>query len=575
MDPARFFLHPKADGQRHYEILRASFLERLSAPVVAARFNTSADNVNVLRHRFLAGKLTFSFRPSDDPDARRGTPPELRARIIQMRREHPISAGEIAEILDEDDIEIGVRTVERILREAGLPKLPRRTRLLIGQTRAHTSVPDTSHRLDIDAIEGISVSSDVAGIFLFLPFLEQLGLTARIPRLGLPGSKPIPALQYFLSFLALKLAGTERLSHTDDHNFDAGLGLFAGLNVLPKCTAMSTYAYSLDRPTVDGLQAAVASAANKLGLYSSDTINLDFHAVPHWGEQSVLDKNWVGTRGKGIKSALTVFAQDCTSKLIVYTQADIRRSEAEDQVHEFVDFWKKIAKSVSSTLVFDSRFTNYPQLAKLNERGVRFITLRRRGATLIRNAEALPASAWKRVTIDHPKRKYQRPLVHESHVRLTGYPKPIRQIIMRDNGHEKPTFLITNDNESPIESLISRYARRWNVENGIAEAVKFFNLNALSSPILVKVYFDVVMTMIADTLYYLLARRLRGFEECNAPKVFRHFIRGKGQISVGKSEIVVHFPKRAHNPVLRSIDWKQLPDRVSWLGNRRLRFDWE
>jgi hypothetical protein len=36
----------------------------------------------------------------------------------------------------------------------------------------------------------------------------------------------------------------------------------------------------------------------------------------------------------------------------------------------------------------------------------------------------------------------------------------------------------------------------------------------------------------------------------------------------------VRFPRRAHNPVLRAIDWTNLPDRVSWLGNRRLRFEW-
>jgi hypothetical protein len=39
--------------------------------------------------------------------------------------------------------------------------------------------------------------------------------------------------------------------------------------------------------------------------------------------------------------------------------------------------------------------------------------------------------------------------------------------------------------------MVGNYARRWRVENGIAEAVKFFHLNALSSPILVKVHFDV------------------------------------------------------------------------------------
>jgi len=38
--------------------------------------------------------------------------------------------------------------------------------------------------------------------------------------------------------------------------------------------------------------------------------------------------------------------------------------------------------------------------------------------------------------------------------------------------------------------------------------VKFFHLNALSSPILIKVHLDVVMTMIADTLYSRLVPRL-------------------------------------------------------------------
>ena len=506
---------------------------------------------------------------------RRGTPAGVRSRIVELRQLRELSAGQIAEILEDEGTELSVRTVERILREAGFPRLPRRTRLLIGETRAHTTVPEVSQRLSVQAMDGMSVASEMAGLFAFVPFIELVGLPTLASRGGLPGSKPIPALQYFLSFLALKLAGTERLSHTNDHNFDAGLGLFAGLNVLPKCTAMSTYAYSLDGPVLDRLQRGVAKSGRRLGLYTSDTINLDFHAVPHWGDESVLDKNWVGARNKGIKSALTLFAQDCTSKLILYTQADIRRSEADDQVLEFVSFWRKIAKSVAPTLVFDSRFTSYAQLARLDQQQIRFITLRRRGPELIRNAEAQPHSAWVQVTIRHEKRRYPRPLVLESRISLRNCPRQWRQIIMRGTGHEKPTFLITNDIRSPVEVIIGRYARRWNVENTIAEAVKFFHLNALSSPILVKVHFDVVLTMIADTLYYLLAQRLRGFEECNAPQIFRHFIQGKGQVTATGDEILVRYPKRAHNPLLRAVPWNKLPERVSWLGNRRLRLEWQ
>jgi transposase len=574
MDPIDYFRHPHDQGQRQYEALRASFLERLSARAVGQRFEMTPGYVHVLKHRFRHGLLHFTFRPTDVPGARRGTPAKIRTRIVELRRLRELSAGQIAEILEDEGAELSVRTVERILREAGFPRLPRRTRLLIGETRAHTTVPLVSQRLSFQEMDGMSVASNLAGLFAFVPFIEMLGLPALAGHGGLPGSKPIPALQYFLSFLALKLAGTERLSHTNDHNFDAGLGLFAGLNVLPKCTAMSTYAYSLDGPVLDRLQRGVATSGRRLGLYTSDTINLDFHAVPHWGDESVLDKNWVGARNKGIKSALTLFAQDCNSKLILYTQADIRRSEADDQVLEFVTFWKKIAKSVTPTLVFDSRFTSYSQLARLEEQKIRFITLRRRGPKLIRNAEAQPHSAWQQVTIPHEKRKYPRPWILESRISLRGYPGQLRQVIMRGTGHEKPTFLITNDLLSPVETVIGRYARRWNVENVIAEAVKFFHLNALSSPILVKVHFDVVLTMIADTLYYLLAQRLRGFEECNAPRIFRHFIRGKGQVTITGDEILVRYPKRAHNPLLRAVPWNKLPERVSWLGNRKLRLEW-
>jgi transposase len=575
MDPVRFFRHPRDPGQRQYEALRASFLERLSARGVAERFGMSPGYVHVLRHRFQRGLVRFTFRAADVPGARRGTPAAIRDRIVELRRQRDLSAGQIAEIIEDEGTDLSVRTVERVLAEAGFPKLPRRTRLLIGETRARTTVPEISHRLAPAALTGLSVASDLAGIFAFVPFIELLGLPAVVAGGRLPGSKPIPALQYFLSFLALKLAGTERLSHTNDHNFDAGLGLFAGLNVLPKCTAMSTYAYSLNEPALDRVQRGVAKAGRRLGLYAADTFNLDFHAVPHWGDESVLDKHWVGARNKGIKSALTLFAQDCTSKLILYTQADIRRREADDQVLAFVRFWRGLAKSVAPTLVFDSRFTSYTQLERLDRHDIRFITLRRRGAGLIRQAMARPASDWTQVTIPHEKRKFPRPLVLESRVELPGFSRPMRQIIMRGTGHDKPTFLITNDFRTPVETIISRYARRWNVENTIAEAVKFFHLNSLSSPILVKVHFDVVLTMIADTLYYLLAQRLRGFEECNAPQIFRHFIRGKGQVTVTADEVLVRYPKRAHNPLLRAVPWSKLPERISWLGDRRLRLEWQ
>jgi hypothetical protein len=94
--------------------------------------------------------------------------------------------------------------------------------------------------------------------------------------------------------------------------------------------------------------------------------------------------------------------------------------------------------------------------------------------------------SWKRIHIPHVKRKYPNPLVHESLITLDDYRGNLRQVIVRGNGHEKPAFLISNDFLTPADLLVGNYSRRWRVENAISEAVKFFNLNALSSPILIK-----------------------------------------------------------------------------------------
>lgn len=556
MSTAAYFLHPRSDWQRRYEALRASLVDRLPARAVAERFGYKVSYVHLLRHLFATGKIDFAEIPAEGVARRKGVNREVRAKIRSWR-EARLSAGEIADLAHREEVEISVRTVERILAEEGFPKLPRRTQLKIGLTVSGASVPERAQAIDLATIAGKAFESASAGVFLFAPFLSQLDLAGVVEEACLPGTETIPAMSYLLSFLGLKLIGNERYAHVGDHAFDPGLGLFAGLNVLPKCTAMSTYSYGLDDVHIRRLQRAFVKRALNLGLYDGRLINLDYHTVPHHGDESVLETHWAGARGKRMKGALTLIAQDAASKLMVYTDADIRRSEADDGVLDVLSFWKGVRRGVSPTLVFDSRFTSYAKLLGLNVQGIKFITLRRRGERLVEDVDRL--EGWQRLHIPHAKRKYPNPQAHVSTTFLRGYDGELRQIIVRGNGHEKPAFIITNDFDSPAELIVGDYARRWRVENGIAEAVKFFHLNALSSPILTKVHFDVALTMMADTLYTMLARKLRGFEDCNAPKLYRHFVRGKGTIIVKGSQVRVSFPRRAHHPILRSVDWKQLP----------------
>jgi transposase len=552
----KFFIHPKNDWQRRYEALRASFVDRIPARVVAERFGYSAGYIHLLRHQFRSGKFDFAEPPADGQVARRRVTRETRSKIREWR-ERGLAAGEIAQLLSEDGAEISVRTVERVLAEEGFSRLPRRTRLKTGMTVKGASVPKKAQRISLAALDGLRCESPLAGIFVFAPFLAQLDIAGVVRQAGLPGTKMIPAINYILSFLALKLLGNERFAHVGDHAFDPGLGVFTGLNVIPKCTAMSTYSYGLDAVHIQRLQSAFVKRATKLALYGGKIINLDFHTVPHFGDESVLEKHWAGSRNKVMKGALTLVAQDAESKLIVYTQADIRKNEADDQILDFLEFWWKVRRGVDPTLVFDSRFTTYAHLSALNAMDVKFITLRRRGNDMIRKAGE--AQGFKTIHIPHEKRKYPNPQAHESIVNIDGYDGDLRQITLRGTGREKPTFIITNDFEPPTEVVVGNYARRWRVENVIAEAVKFFHINAMSSPILVKVAFDVALTMVADTLYTMLATKLRGFEECDAPKLHRHFIDGKGTISVKGTQVQVAFRRRAHHPVLRNVPWARLP----------------
>jgi len=573
-DPYRYFAHPHSPGQKQYEALRCFYLDKLPARVVADRFGYTLASFNALRQKFKAGNLTFKFTEKPGPQGSR-LPKKIQERVFEIRRRHNLSSYRIAEILAIDGHEVNPRTINRLLQKAGFPPAPRRAKLAIGETLTGAKVPQETRLLDSNALEGITTECSLGGIFLFVPLIEKLGLPQVVRQASLPGSKQIPPFQYFLSFLALKLIGKERLSQVNDLSFDQGMGFFAGLNVLPKCTAISDYSYRLDPFILDRLLQSFVRHMNRQHAYRCDTINLDFHSIPHYGDESILQTHWMPTKGKRLKGALTLFAQDCQSALFQYAQADILRSEASEQILSFATFWKKVHGKLDSTLVFDSKLTSYEHLNVLNEMGVHFITLRRRGKNLLAALDQIAPKQWKRITLDIPKRKYKNPLIFESVVALSGYDDKLRQIVMKGTGRELPSFFITNDFHSPVDSVVLRYARRWRIENGIADAVKFFSLNALSSPILIKVHFDVLMTMIAHALYHFFSQKLRGYQQCRPSTIFRHFVNMKADIAVRGDAIWVTYPRRAHNPLLKAAQLDKISPSISWLGGRNIVFEFK
>ena len=127
-----------------------------------------------------------------------------------------------------------------------------------------------------------------AGIYLFLPLLAQLRFDRLVTKADYPGSKMVPAANALISMLTLKLLDKERLSHIDDFNCDEALGLFAGLNILPKKSFATDYSYRTTRTQQLELLKGWVKKLSPLLFPDAKSFSLDFHAIGHRGEETDL-----------------------------------------------------------------------------------------------------------------------------------------------------------------------------------------------------------------------------------------------------------------------------------------------
>lgn len=571
---ADYFTNPTTPRQKQYEAIRAIIIDGESVEDVAKRYGYKTATVYSILRDAKAGKVELFPIIKKGPRQKR-TDTEVQKKIIEFRKMR-LSTPDIQKRLAEDSIQLSSRTAERILKDAGFGKLKRRTNIELGITSQCKIIPDRSEHLDFSALDPFNIDCPAVGVFFFIPYILESGIIDIMKECELPDSSNIGSTQACLSMLLFKLIGGKRLSHIGAYDREPGLGIFAGLNILPKSTYMNTYSCRCSESMVMDLQNKIITTFKKKypHFYCSDYINLDFHSIPHYGDKSEMEKIWCGARGKTMKGANTVFVQDSQSNAILYTRADILRNEEADEVKKFVTFWKNINGKVNETLVFDCKFTAYRILDELEENKIKFITLRRRYARLIKETLEIPAKEWDKVYLSIPKRKYKHVSVHESEVKLKNCSNTFRQIAVKDHGRSNPTFIITNNNELSMKEILEVYAKRWHVENKLGELVAFFNLNALSSPIMIRIHFDIVWTIIADTLYHRFAQDLRRFESNLAPTIFRKFIDMPGRVVYDGNKFVIKIRKRAHTPILKEVEKLQKPFQIPWLSGKTVEIVW-
>lgn len=567
---SRLFEYPSSAIHRRFEICRAYYMDDLSAAAIAKRFGFHIGTVQAIVRDFAANPCLDQFFRDVGPGRKTAPKREaVLARIRELRAQH-CSLGEIRLQLGREGHELSESYLAAIMRQEQLGPISRRSRpSLPGElARDGSQIPDIADVRELSLEAGRQIKTQVAGLFLFLPLLLEINFAKAVGAAGYPGTKQIPALPALLALLAPKLVGKRRVSHINDLATDEGAGLFAGLNVLPKKSYATDYSYLSQRAMNERF---VDHVMQSLPL---DTVpcsfNLDFHAIPFRGQKSDLENHWVAKTHQGKPAVMAFVAQEESRRVICYATANVMRSDSDDMVIRFVDHWKQLSGRYPNRVLFDSRATTYEKLDELTLRKVGFITIRRRGAAMVRSLRSRPSKEWTPCQVVQAKGKRRTARYIEQTVMLREGNHQFRQIVFEGLGHPSPTFLLTNDYPEPLTAreVIQTYAQRNHIEHSLGEKITFFHLDCLSSDVRLNVDFDLTLTVVAAMLYQRLASRLKGFEQATPQAIFRKFVNTAGSIQVNEKHIHVNFERRAHNPVLREAGFETCSAPIPWLHNK-------
>ncbi len=566
-DPQCFFLEPRLPKHRQYEALRAFFVDGRPSQQVARDFGYSPGAFRVLCHGFCHNPEPAFFlttRPGPRTQPKKSA---ARSLIVELRKQNH-SVYEISELLKAQRLLLSPTAVREVLKAEGFAALPRR----LDEERPQRPGPTLQAVADVRdfSLAPRRFATQCGGLFLFLPELVRLPVEQLAEAARLPGSKMIPAAHALRACLALKLWSLEHKSRVMPLVADEGLALFSGLNVSPKKSFLSEYSCRITPRQTQQLLSAWHDQAWGRKLWGGGSFNLDFHSVPYYGDHPLVESHYVSMRSRRQPSILAFLAQDEQSQSFCYPNADLRKGEEAQEIFAFISFWEKAHGHRPKHLVFDSKLTTYANLVRLDrDWHIDFITLRRRTPKLLKEVYGLARSAWRQVELDVPTRQFRTPRVHEQVVKLADH--TFRQIFVLDLGHEKPTILLTNQHQASVQSLLTRYAHRMLIENSLSDAVRFFHLDALSSAVGLKVDFDMALLVVASGLYRLLARRMRGYAEAHARRIFQDLVDMPAQVEVSEREVRVEFPRRAHLPIVLASGLCDRAVAIPWWQGRRLR----
>jgi transposase len=572
MTPQEYFNRMTPTVKKQYDALREFFHYGVKAEEVASRYGYTRHSFYWMVHTFKSRLETGGVDPFFQPRTLGRMPKERNSEVEQFMldlRKSNYSCDDIVVMGQSHGYGLKYNYVYKFLQSQGFAPLYRRSRK--EKTSMENPIEQAPRCIELEN-RSEQFNTGNIGILCFLPLIRHYGIDEAIVRSHYPGTSQMSPLSSILSVLALKLSNVKRYSKDDLWCMDRGSGLFAGLNVLPKTAWFSSYSDRVTREMNHDFLQQLHYIWYTNGLLS-DTWNLDFTSIPYWGEEEPMENNWSGKRGKALASMLAVLAESPDSGLIDYGDTTLLHENQDAVVLEFLDFYKKSTPDAElQYLVFDSKFTNYENLFRLDKQGVHFITIRRRGKNILEEIESIPSHDWKQIKVDCAGGKKRTLKINDSKTYLSGYHKEIRQVIIQSTGREKPALIITNDFQVKVAEVVLRYAHRWLIEKTLSEQIEFFHLNRLSSSMVIKVDFDLTMSILAYNLYRLFASETGKYTSLTAHRIFDKLISNGGMVKVNPDTIEIIMKKKRSMPVLLTLLQQYDHLIYPWLHHRQLRF---
>ena len=278
-------------------------------------------------------------------------------------------------------------------------------------------------------------------------------------------------------------------------------------------------------------------------------------------------------RQRRARACCRFFALEQKSRCLCYSNADLTRADQNGELMRFVEFWHALTGTDPQWLYFDSKLIDYAELSRVNQRKIHFVTIRRRGAAILRRLERRPPRPGRRPSSTRPSAVIKQIRYLDETVRLRGYEGPIRQLAVAGLGRDQPTLFLSNDFEETPRELIIRYAgrnrhrgrpghqrellpSRLPGQRGAAERRSRRGVDGDRQRLL--------------PLAGVAAARLReGDAEATVPSLRRDRRDRRGPARTGST---VTFDRRSHNPILREAALDREPVPIPWLGRRRLAF---